>query len=390
MCKSYVDGYKRCDASAESKARESVRKSINYYAGKSGMTVNEWKEANPDKLKIINGTYESKLKQFENKKNHCDNSILATSPPVGAVGVTTFQKILNHLQNGKNNNGFALAGERRRDNSPVPDDSYKELSRDYLQEFNLTKDEKKAISLYTGDFYSPINRYLIEGALKKENAPSWKDANTIGMAKFKDESDIVDCISKIDSVLSHRNSKERIIYRGIRVYPNSKILLEANEGENVYAPGERKKIMSQTYGKGSELVFDSFSSASDRVSVAADWGGAHTRGISYETIYESTVGVIFEIRTSAGVPIAHLSQHSPEREILLPRGLKFRIANSYWNSTDKKDCYKYKNSRNSNADSKNPNILIVQLVEIDDAGNEITDHTSDYVAPSLVEGKRNV
>lgn len=369
MCKSYIEGYKRCDTSVESKARESIRKAISYQAKKAGISVDSWKESNPEQLQLLNDSYDTKLSQFEKESSACNETHDGNMNK--KVGVTTFQKILNRLKNRKSNHGFAFKGERRVDNSPISNSLYQKLSQEYLQELALSDQEKKSVYKYTDNLYSPINQYLTKQR----------------KVTLAEESAIQEHVKNLDSVLRHRNEQERIVYRGMPLNPSNKMFRESNNGERLYDVKKRKDILAKTYSQGTELLFDGFSSASDQVFVASDWCGVGNRGIDSKNIQNSDTGILFEIKTSAGVPIAHISNYSEEREVLLPRGMRFKIVNSYWNSNNKKDCYKHKDTRNQNVDARNPNILVVQIVEVDDQGNPFTG-TEDYIAPPMKDLNR--
>ncbi len=371
MCRSHVEGYKRCKGSAATKARESLRKSINYQSAKAGVSTDDWKKNNPEELESINSTYNDRLKRFG--KNFQEE--LCIEDEVSMLASAEASTIVETF-------GFPVKGEKRLNNSIESLEDYVENSKEYVDTLNLSEEEEAAILLYTNDTYTPLNSYFLKKDPKtifNKNSNSWKENfGSDWFVNFKDEEDLIDYSEKIDSALSHRIGHERTVYRGIKVRSTSKSVMSENDGKVVLDTEGRRAIMEKQYIPGSELVFDAYSSASDSIDIASNWSGAH----GYWA--DSPTGILFEIKSSAGVPISHISSHDHEREVLLPRGMRFKIANAYWNGDKDEDKYSYDSTdSNEHELARNQNTLIVQLVEIDENGDTIKDHSSKYVAPDV-------
>lgn len=392
MCRSRIEGHRRCKGSAATKASESLRKAINYQAKKADLSPQDWKDQNPELLELINKSYDERLDKFESKiKNESkldasEDKQDGISKFVDADGET----MLTGIQSPKtaaqkhpiHKYDFAAKGVKRTANSLNDFDEYSAEAEKHLSSLGISKDERKSIALYTSDTYAPVNSYFLnkdEDYFINDQVKSWKESSVDDYkTKFKSEEDLVDYSKKLDSVLSNRAGESRIVYRGLSIFPSSTIIKKNNNGKEAKKTEERREIMERIYTPGAEIAFDAYSSATEQINLATDWCGSHA------TWGDPPSGILFEIKSSAGIPVASVSRHAEEREILLPRGMKFRVENSYWNTSNEEDCYSFVgNGSNKTTKAKNHNTLIVQLVEVDDAGNEITDHTAKYVAPEV-------
>lgn len=381
MCRSHGESYRRCKGSAAAKARESLRKAIHYQAKKAGVSVQDWKELNPDLLEVIHSSYDSKLKKFEQKEaaktsfSNVDGETLLTGIQVPESAAK--DKPIAEYK-------FLSKGELRPETLSVSLDDYIETAEKNTKKLKFTKLEKHAILCYSTYMYEGLNKYLLNKPINSEvfnkNIAKWKDSPYGWQSNFTDEADLIDFSKKLDSALSHRAGESRLLYRGMNVYPSSHSMLLANGGKEIVETKDRRKVLETTYAHGAELKFDAYSSASSAIDTAADCSSARSL---WQDSPKSPTGVLFEIQSSAGLPIAHLSSHQEEREVLLPRGMRFRVANSYWNSTEEKDCYKYPTEFETDS-GKNPNTLIVQLIEIDEHGNDVVDHSVKYKAPPFI------
>ncbi len=382
MCRSHIQGHRRCKGSAATKAQESLRKAVNYQAKKAGLSPKEWKDQNPELLEIINKSYDERLNKFEQKLNSSKNS----GGFIDSDGETLLTGAKNPAEEAKlrpiGKYDFAAKGEKRMGNSQNKLSEYLLESESYIENnLKLEKYEKHAVLCYTNDMYLPLNRYFLNKSVKEifnKDRAAWKDSEEGYQMYFSDEEDLIDCAQHLDSALSHRSEEKRIVYRGLGVRQDSGIIRENNDGKEAHSAQERRAIMENVYKPNTELSFDSYSSASESINIASDWSGSHA------TWGDPPTGIIFEIKSSAGIPVAYLSGHDSEREILLPRGMKFKVANSYWNGDTDEDCYKYDSTHTSSPQyAKNPNVLIVQLVEVDEQGSEISDGTTKYEAPPI-------
>lgn len=150
-----------------------------------------------------------------------------------------------------------------------------------------------AIIAYTGSDYASLNAALREGRGPGQNfkGKSLKDAVKDAKSKWD-----VALVAALDIATQVDTGTQRSLYRGT----TSKALAKQMEGMK---PGD-------------EFTDTGFGSAS--------------RGYSTAGGFTGDGGVVFKIRTSYGMPISDMSQHGHEREVLLPRNLKYRVVKHEW------------------------------------------------------------
>jgi HK97 family phage portal protein len=150
-----------------------------------------------------------------------------------------------------------------------------------------------AISAYTGSDYASLNAALREGRGPGQNykGKSLKDAVKDAKSKWD-----VALVAALDIATQVDSGTQRSLYRGTR------------------SEGLAKQLSAMK--PGDEFTDTGFGSAS------RSYGSADS--------FTGDGGVMFKIRTSYGLPISDLSQHGHEREVLLPRNLKYRLVKHEW------------------------------------------------------------
>ncbi len=343
MCKSHAEGYKRCNSSATSRASESLRKSINFQAKKEGLSAADWKEKNPEKLALINSTYDERLKRFAAK--------------IGGI-----HDVLNNIPESLNvDYGFVSKGNKREPNSREYILEYRQKTREYIERIGLTRDERHSIICASSYKGNAMNSYIKHGRAQevigviKGNTPPWRESTGKELA-FSDKEDILDFAEHLDSALKHRVEEPRTVYSGLNILAVNSIVTANNNGQKSYELDTIRSVLAKTYEPGSSVTFDEYSFASDKASTAASSSNA-----DYPYRDTPPAGIIFEIKSNAGVPISSFVENGQARGIMMPRGMNFKVVNSYWNENTEEGSYKYENieenevKHNKEGSATNPN-----------------------------------
>lgn len=362
MCRSTVEGYRRCKNGKHGKAVESYQKALYYRAKKSGKTIDQWVSDNPDTVK-----------ELQDKRN----SIIQTlqqdelAPPV--LMPPSYKPLSEH-----------------RVYEGITDlEEYKEGTEDYCRNLNLTERQESALRYYSNDLFNPLNKYFLEKPeedIFNDDSLPWEETEDGYQTFFNNESDLMDYSSELDISLSHRSKEKRNLYRGMGIHENSSLFVD-DSGKKfpIENLDEQKVFLDKLYTPGTEIAFNAYASTSDYVGVGAEWCGIDEE----RTEGNESIGILYEMKTNAGLPIAHISDNEHEREVLLPRGMRYKVSQAYWNDDNQytydvlEDNIDNSSSYISKEKSKNPRTLIVQLVEVDENGEEINT-TDPYQAPALV------
>lgn len=358
MCRSTSEGYRRCKSGARGKIAESYQKALYYRAKKSGKTINQWITDNPEDAKVLQGKRDAQLARTETMIKNQEALFAPDEIRTIDPRVTFLNDCLKESQ--------------------------KELS-------NLTADERHAIRGYTGISYQTVNKALlgIGGFSTDDEEPErWRDRDLVG-GIFKNLDDAADYVNELDNALKERHHEERVTYRGIVGQGISNILNdisgtkqytnEYGSGGYVFNPEEKvhaTKMLVEHYKEGTQVKFDSYVSTSLNPSTGVDW--------SYRD--NNSVGIIYEIKSNAGKNISIASSSRREREVLLPRGLNFKVVSSYVVEEYK---YQHPDSKGtiverSTAAVKN-GFVVVQLIEVDDTGNEIDAEVREYIPAKKID-----
>lgn len=355
---------------------EALRKAIGYQAKKAGLSSLEWKAENPDLLKVIQDTYNSKLLQLKEQEqlaNPSGKAPMAVLSYVDGDNEETITGTVTPLQAAKikpiEEYGFKGKKEPRLYTGTADFEAY--LQECQESSIELTENQKNAVESYTYDAYEALNAYFLSKDLSDvfhedahEGDEKWNSNYRKWFSSFYNEDDLIDYAQELDGVLSKRNDEHQILYRGMCFYP---------EGEGMKI-GEKRVEVESTYSIGNEIIFDSYSSTSVVPEVASTFSR-----MSFNN--DNMLGVQYEIMTNAGVSVAHLSGNDDEREVILPRGIRYKVVNSYWDEGD----YQFESIYFGGQEmqkNRNMNLMVVQLVEVDEQGNEVTG-ADDYVAPNI-------
>jgi HK97 family phage portal protein len=173
------------------------------------------------------------------------------------------------------------------------------FSRTPLQDaIAKTPTAKSAIEAYTGSQHASLNAALREGKGPGQNfsGKSLKDAVKDAKSKWD-----VALVAALDiATQAEKGSQVRTLYRGV---------------------ASRDLARQMSFLKPGDTFTDSgFGSASLAYHTASNFGGGDGC-------------VVYKIRTKQGLPISDMSQHSHEREVLLPRNMQYKMVKHEWRKT---------------------------------------------------------
>jgi hypothetical protein len=353
MCRGGKDGViRRCQLDDRQHASVNFRKKVKYRADKAGVSVEEWKAQNPVET---------------------ENLVKETFPTPLVTSIVEFQDI----------------SEARVLPEGVPENiaDHVKISKEHLDS-TLDEMQKKALIGYTGFAAGVCNVVLRsedgfpEHALY-EDAPLWKEASLSPPTDFSTKEDLQDYMETMDTVLSERQETPRVLYRGHPIYESMREKLAAEIGEEWIDYEDHEmllKALNSHYPEGSVIHYPSYVSTSLSAFQAADrtqeagWGDN-----------SKIRGVMFEMKTNAGLDITGASSHEYEREVVLPRDVSFRIESvhlqpqSYNTVSGFDDKYEPEERCGKNFDNL---AIVIQMVEVDNNGTDIT-HTEKHIPKPL-------
>lgn len=345
MCRGGKDGrIKRCKLNDRQQASASLRKKVKYRADKEGISPEEWKEKNSDEMKVL-------LKE--------------TFPVTSSVS-------------------FQPVSETRRLPDAIPENiaDHIAISRKHIEEI-LSPEEQKALSGYTGFAAGTANAVFLKGKIEDkdlyEKAPaSWREHN-VPPSAFASREDLRDYLGTMDKVLSERQEEQRVLYRGMPIYSGLQKEFEAAIGQEIEINDDEAMLkgIQEYYKPGKVLEFNSYLSTSHSAFCAAE----RTTEISGTNItyYDNPgiKGIVFEMKTNAGLDVTGVStNHSYEREVVLPRDTRFRVDTVHlrpesYDTVSGFDHVDYPDEREE--ENYNGIAVVVQLVEVDEQGNDLLD-----------------
>jgi hypothetical protein len=222
----------------------------------------------------------------------------------------------------------------------------------------LTQAQRNSIGLFTSNNYEWINGSLfgLQNFLYEPNTENYyysyrpKDIDLEGM-EYKSTNDtipmptvdnVVTIVDTLDDAFQHTEPEEKILYRG-------KGQFSARFNENV------SKYVDDNYGIGQEIVFDGYQSASMHPGVGSDYAGEG--------------GIVYELKTVSGLNAHSISHFEDEQEILLPRQTRWKVVGVH-----KDVIYAPTVGSTGGFQEEAPTVTVVQMVEIDDDGNELKEH----------------
>lgn len=181
----------------------------------------------------------------------------------------------------------------------------------------LTQDDKDSISYYTGSSYQYMNAYLRDGRDGLRNVTYLKgwETSVVPESTVEKYVEMAEENIKTTDALFDNNSRlfnhKRVLYRSVR-FPEKQ-----RNGQSL------QEYVAETYPVGKVVESKAYESTSaDSDLMLAYQSDSHKR--NDEVVFEilTNKGVILHDPTSYGTHISH-----SEREVLLPRGMKYRVVN---------------------------------------------------------------
>lgn len=258
-------------------------------------------------------------------------------------------------------------------------------NRSEIEARNLAEHEKVALSGYTGFAAGVCNSVLLGREYEYyDEAPLWRE--TDGPCDFVNREDLIDYMETVDNVLSIRQEKRRIVYRGIPIYASLHDEIGAAIGKNLQINDTEGLVegLKAYYKVGKTFNYATYLSTSQSAQVAAErtpeFGG--TKQDYYQPAPEIK-GIMFELKTNAGLDVTSIARRHTayEREVVLPRDTHFkvvgvRIRPETYNTFSGHD--------ETHHETFKQLAVVVQMVEVDAKGQEIT-HTKPHKPTPSIE-----
>lgn len=361
MCRGGKDGViRRCNPNGIQRSAALLRKKVKYRADKADVTVEDWKANNPQEFAALSG----------------DSSFVKQVP---------FQDVC----------------ETRRLADGIP-----MLLSDHVQqsasdiEARLDADEKKALVGYTGNS-GACNTVLLGGTdvndIYYDAAPPWRETSR-GPSDFATAADLKDYLNTMDKVLSLRQPEPRVLYRGMPIYSSLQKTIGDGIGKQIDVNDTATMLegLREYYKPGKIFDYSTYVSTTHSAYYAAERteNNAET-DISYWD-NPAVKGIMFEMKTNAGLDVTGIASHNAyEREVVLPRDTRFKVVaihpapESYDTVAGYDDEYAQA-AGEMDAENYKQVAIVVQMIEVDMDGNEITHfnpHLPNPVSDSLLERK---
>ncbi len=217
------------------------------------------------------------------------------------------------------------------DGIPLNLDDHVLLSEKALE--HLSSEEKKALKGYAGFAAGVCNNVLLgKGYDYYDEAPLWHETN--GPSDFVNREELVDYMETVDKALASRQEEQRIVYRGIPIYSSLHDEIGEAIGKNLSIDDTEGLVegLKKYYEEGKVFNFNTYLSTTHSAHYAAErsentWG---TKKSYYDEPAEIK-GIVFELKTNAGVDVTSIvkSSYTHEREVILPRDTHFKVTNVY-------------------------------------------------------------
>jgi hypothetical protein len=208
---------------------------------------------------------------------------------------------------------------------------------------------------------------------------------------FSSREELVSYLHSLDSALSTRSHVKRIVYHGMSLAHVQRQMQDLT-GKSP-SPKDRttwQQGLQELYAPGRIIDFKGYLSTSRSAHLSGGW--ATDRASSNAPIH----GVVFELKTNAGVDITGLSNdkfpYSTEREILLPRETRFKVVDvdiypaEYRTEAGIEEPNPWKDNYNQTKENYRNLSAIVQLIEVDRDGKPIHNPKDRHVPSISVEG----
>lgn len=238
--------------------------------------------------------------------------------------------------------------------------------------------QRKVLTGYTGMGAGVCNPALLGRPFSYiETAPNWRDS--VSPIDFRDREELIDYLKELDRIVEERHAEPKIVYRGTPIYGSLQDEIGASIGRELKVSDTAGIIkgLKEYYKPGKIFDNPAYLSTSHSAHVAAKW--AQTTAGSKQTYYDKAEisGIVFELKTNAGLDVTGLGRkfRAWEREVLLPRDTHFKVVNVITAPAEYKTVSGYDNLRapETKTEKTFQNLaVIVQMVEVDKNGNEIT------------------
>jgi hypothetical protein len=292
--------------------------------------------------------------------------------------------------------GFQKISETRKLAANVPEKltEHIEQNQKEIEKLGLSDEEKVALRGYTGFAAGVCNNVLQgKGYNYYEHAPLWREDN-YGPCDFVNREDLVDYMETIDKVLSTRQNDTRIVYRGIPIYSSLHDEIGASVGKKLHISDTDGLVdgLKEYYKVGKTFNYGTYLSTTHSASYAAErTTNSHDTKKSYYDKEPEIKGIMFEMKTNAGLDVTSIAgkQHAYEREVILPRDTHFKVVGVYVKPAEYDTVSGYGEKRRSDPNEQTKVkytelAVVVQMVEVDDKGNEIT-HTKPHIPKPTIE-----
>jgi hypothetical protein len=248
-----------------------------------------------------------------------------------------------------------------------------------LLESKFSDVEMRALKGYGGFAAGICNEALLNDKSVSEiymveDAKPWRETSR-SPCEFKSKEDLQDYMMTMDKILSERQSESRVLYRGTPIYIGLHDELEKEIGRRIHVNDTESMLeaLSNHYKPGNIVDFPTYVSTSVSAYVAADRTDESSG--SKITYYDKPEvrGILYEMKTNAGLDITGVASHDYEREVVLPRDTKFKVESidlrpESYNTISGNDFLREpKNTLSQNFEQLS---LVVKLVEIDENGEE--------------------
>lgn len=277
-------------------------------------------------------------------------------------------------------------------NIPLNIEEHVLQSRADIEAKGYTREQRLALTGYTGFAAGVCNSVLLgNGYDYYDEAPPWKESE--GPCDFVKREELVEYMETIDTVLKDRQQDRRVVYRGIPIYEAIHKEIGKGIGKNLTINDTEGLVagLHEYYKVGKTFNFDTYLSTTHSAHYAAE-RTENTHGTIDEGYYGKRAeikGIQFELKTNAGLDVTGLAKKhfSREREVVLPRDTHFKVTGLYvkpaeyrtesgfddWRHPDEQEAEDFKKLA-----------VVVQMVEVDKDGNEIT-HTQPHKPRKAIE-----
>jgi hypothetical protein len=240
---------------------------------------------------------------------------------------------------------------------------------------HLTADERKALRGYAGFAAGVCNNVLLGKDYEYyDEAPLWKESPA--PCDFVNREELVDYMETMDTVLSPRQDKQQIVYRGTPIYKSLHDEIGTAIGKDLRVSDTEGLVegLKEFYKPGKTFNYKTYLSTTHSAHYAAQRVSniAGTKQNYYEKAEIS--GIVYEMKTNAGLDITGPGR-SYEREVALPRDTHFKVTNVYVRpeTYDTVSGYDKRGKPDEITEKAYKNVaVVVQMVEVDTEGKEIT------------------